>query len=108
MSLTRGETGQRRRRSPEEIGALIGEFRRSGVTAQEFADGRGVCVQTVYRWLREEEVQPVSQPLVPVRITTPTTQDPIRFIHSSGWRVEVPASMAQEPLLQLLTALAAC
>ena len=85
---------------------LIREFRRSGLSAQEFADQHGVCVQTVYRWLREEE--PKSQPLVPVRITTPTTQDPIRFIHSSGWQVELPGSMAQEPLLQLLSALAAC
>jgi len=105
MSAKRGGI-ERRRRSPKEIETLIREFRRSGLSAQEFADQRGVCVQTVYRWLREEE--PDSQPLVPVRITTPTTQDPIRFIHSSGWQVELPASMAQEPLLQLLTTLAAC
>ena len=105
MSSTRGGT-ERRRRSPKEIETLIRDFRRSGLSAQEFADQHGVCVQTVYRWLREEE--PNSQPLVPVRITTPTTQDPIRFIHSSGWQVELPGSMAQEPLLQLLSALAAC
>jgi len=84
---------------------LIRDFRRSGLTAQEFADRCGVCVQTVYRWLREEE--PVSQPLVPVQITTSVVRDPIRFVHSNGWQVELPASMAQEPLLKLLTALAA-
>ena len=105
MSLTGGGLG-RRRRSSREIGTLIRDFRRSGVSAREFADQRGVCVQTVYRWLREEE--PVAQALIPVRMTTPTTQDSIRFIHSSGWQVELPASMALEQLLQLLTRLASC
>ena len=104
-------------RSPEEVRKLLSEYEGSGLTRQAFADRAGVCVWTVYSWLRKarelkaqkEELLPAKR-LVPVtlRSTASLPASPFELVTPGGLTLRIPADFDAVALERLLGLLERC
>jgi transposase-like protein len=103
----------RRRRSPEEIRELLGEYERSGLTQQAFAETKGVSLSSVSLWLRKaragalsrgEEILPAPSRLVPVTIRS-SAPSSFELVIPSGATLRIPADFDPGALERLLTLL---
>jgi transposase-like protein len=103
----------RRRRSPEEIRQFLGEYERSGLTQQAFADRVGVCFANVSNWLRKarngaarqgEELVPIRSRLVPVTIRS-TASSSFELVTPGGATLRIPADLEPQALERLLALL---
>jgi transposase-like protein len=102
-------------RSPEEIRELLSEYEGSGLTRQAFADRVGVCVWTIYNWLRKarelkvpkaEELLPAKR-LVPVTIRS-TASSPFELVTPRGLTLRIPVDFDPAALERLLALLERC
>ena len=105
-------------RSPEEIRELLSEYEGSGLTRQAFADRVGVCVWTIYNWLRKarelkvpkaEELLPAKR-LVPVTIrsTASSPASPFELVTPRGLTLRIPVDFDAVALERLLGLLERC
>jgi len=111
--MRRHDVIPRRRRSPEEILELVGEYERSGLTQQAFADRIGVSLGSVSNWLRRarnadarqpEELLPAPSRLIPVTLRS-TAPPPFELVTPGGATLRIPPDFdptALERLLPLL------
>ena len=109
-------TGSRIRRRPEEIEALLDEYRSSGLSQKAFAAARGVKFSTFTSWLQRFKTRDVAscsgaQRLIRVRVDgasvgTPGLLDTFELVLPSGIVLRVPPSFDEPSLRQLLGALA--
>lgn len=90
---------RRRRRTSQEIAALVAEYRRSGSSQHAFAASRGISLSTFTNWLGRLRsggalAHPVAQRLVPVRITGPgpweASAERIEIVLRSGVILRLP------------------
>lgn len=101
----------RRRRSREEIGRLITDFRASGLSQRRFALSRGVNPVTLGYWLRQGQRSPTEpdsgHALVPVRVREgryPSwSQSPvIEVVLRNGRTLRVPLELEEARLARLV------
>lgn len=90
-----------RRRTRQEIDALLGRFHESGMTVKGFAEAEGVNDTSLYKWLRRERSEKAKPVMVEV---TPPPGTGVRFCIDtpSGYRIEVPPSFSGYALKRLL------
>ncbi len=100
----------KRRRSKEEVSALVAEFRASGLSRREFAEQSGIPISTVHSWLRNRERSTISSAsaFVPVSVRTDTQEaqsSQLRVELSTGRVVTIPSSFPVADLARLLDVL---
>jgi hypothetical protein len=64
-----------RRRSVEEVGLVVQQYRASGLSQREFSEQAGIKLSTLGRYVRRGERSEASQQLVRVKLDGPTEQD---------------------------------
>ena len=107
---------RRQRRSREEVGAVLKDFERSGLSQSAFAAGRGIPLSTLQYWLRrsreETSGQDVTTPqrmeLVPIRIVDPLpapSQAMLELESDHGYLLRFPAGLSPELLARYVETL---
>ena len=104
----------RRHRSPEEIGELLEDYERSGLTQQAFADTKGVSLSSLSVWLRKArdsglgkgEILPSTSRLVPVTIRSAVSSS-FELVTSGGATLRIPPDFDPDALERLLALLEA-
>lgn len=107
--------GARCRRSPEEIAALLGEYRSSGLSQKSFAAARGVNFSTFTSWLqrfKSPDAMPSSgsQRLVRVQVANAPAsqallQNGFEIVLPTGVLLRVPPDFEEVSFRRLLGAL---
>ena len=94
-----------RRRTRQQIDALLGRFHESGMTVKTFAQAEGVNDTSLYKWLRRERAEK-AKPVI-MEVTPPPGSGARYCIDTpSGYRIEVPSSFSSDALKRLLGVLA--
>ena len=96
----------------EERARLIGEYRASGLSVEDYARGAGVSDWTVRRWLKEEKCRQRAgvgtgrrRRLVPVMIGPDLDEtDRIEVVLAEGARLRVPVTIGPGQLEALISA----
>ncbi len=102
-----------KRRSRQEIGRLVEEFKRSALERTEFAESIGVHVNTLYKWLRQKPIQkaPAAQVAVPVRVRAQapvaSNASVLEVALANGRTIRVQGEFDRRTLLDLVDALEA-
>jgi hypothetical protein len=99
------------RRSPEEIAAVLQEYRSSGLTQVAFVRSKGLCLSTLTYWLRRSRheapgLEVDRQRLVPVRIAERHELGVLRggfeVTFPGGLRLTLPSEFDEGSLRRLL------
>src|SRR5438309_1729493 len=88
----------RRRRTPQQRGELLTQYRCSGLSQREFVQSHGLGLSTLNKWLRQERLAGVKPP---------DRKDSVRFqevnlrpqFRPTGWAAEV--ALADGAVLRL-------
>ena len=102
---------RRVRRTPEEIAALLDEYRSSGLTQLAYARSRGLSLSTLTYWLgraRLGDGPAEPQRLVAVKIADapePPEYSPFELGLPGGLRLSIPRGFDGDALRRLLTLL---
>jgi hypothetical protein len=112
---------QPRRRTPDEIKAILVAYRSSGLSQREFAQKRSIPVATLSHWLRRERKNGKSagekptpsskstQEFIPVRFPEPAVSPAVlEFELPDGLRVRVGTGLALDHLKKLVNLLRSC
>ena len=91
----------RRRRSTDEVRALIAEYRSSGETQKQFSTRTGTPLSTLSLWLRKHR-ESSSTALVAIAPTT-GAGDPL-VLHVGNARLEIPRDVTTDELLRIRNA----
>ncbi len=98
-----------KRRSRQEIGRLVEEFKRSALERTAFAESIGVHVNTLYKWLRQRPMEKASaaQVAVPVRLRAqgPSAAPVLEVALANGRTIRVHGEFDRKTLLDLVDAL---
>jgi hypothetical protein len=114
MRHTTHSSKRRRRRSADEIRALLSSYRSSGLTQREFADQNRLSFSTFTYWLRryrDNESPAEGNGLIRVMLKDgpahPGEVGPhLELITPSGWTLRIPAGFPAEATEQLLALIA--
>ena len=93
----------RKRRTRQDIDALLGRYHRSGKSARAFCEEEGVAESSLYKWLKRKRPRESVPALVEVK--APKVSAGLRVGTPRGYQVEVPAGFAAEELKRLLDVL---
>jgi transcriptional regulator with XRE-family HTH domain len=88
-----------KRRSADEVEALVREFEASGLTRQEFSQRAGIAVTTLDAWRRKRTEQ---AKLVKVEVSGTETSWPFSLSLRNGRRIESAWSFADADLARLI------
>ena len=108
--MKRRTATRRQRRSPEEIAELLGEYQRSDLTQQAFADSKGVSLSSLSLWLRKARELGIAREggapsdnsrLVPVRIRSAAGAG-FELLVADGRTLRIPADFDEEALRRVL------
>jgi transposase-like protein len=91
----------RRRRSADEVHALIAEYRSSGETQKQFSARTGVPLSTLGVWLRKDRE---SSSTALVAIAPTSGSDAPLVLHVGDARLEIPRDVTPDELLRIRTA----
>ena len=81
-------------------------FHQSGMTQRDFANGHGVGLSTLNKWLRlERKVAPAKVKFHEVGLLKPVSSWPVEVVSPQGWIVRLQNGSAVEMLPELLQAL---
>ncbi len=81
-------------------------FQQSKMTQREFANGHGVGLSTLSKWLRlERKAPPAKVKFKEVGLLNPPSRWPLEVVSPQGWIVRLQNGSAVEMLPQLLQAL---
>ena len=86
-----------RRRSTDEVRALIAEYRSSGETQKQFCTRTDIPISNLGLWLRRHR-EPSSTALVAIAPTT-GAGDPL-VLHVGNARLEIPRDVTTDELLR--------
>jgi len=114
MRHTTHPSKRRRRRSADEIQALLSSYRSSGLTQREFADQNRLSFSTLTYWLRryrDNESPAEGSGLIRVTLRDGPARpvevaQHLELVTASGWTLRIPAGFpaeAAERLLAFLT-----
>jgi transposase len=91
-------------RTADERGKILRAYRRSGLSAREFAERFGVPLSTLYQWLAATRATP------PVRLAqvvrAPTVSSAVLVVELERGRIEVPAGFDPATLATVFDLLA--
>ena len=100
----KSQANGKRRRTQQEVKALLGRYHKSGKTVRAFCEAEGVSESVLYRWLGRARKQAAGGKLVEVR--APADMGGHVIVETpAGYRVEVPASFPMDELKNLLGSL---
>lgn len=88
-----------KRRSVEEVDALVAEFEASGLTRAEFSEQRGIAVTTLDAW-RRKRTKPAK--LLHVEVQGAEVPWPFRVSLRNGRQIESGWSFADADLTRLI------
>lgn len=113
MDELNGGKGKRRRRSREEIAALLAGFRESGQTQQEYAKQIGVSLASIGRWLHGKgqggTPGPAGFAAVQLRADPVVAEGPaVKIRWPEGIEVELPLSLGELTLRRCLREVLSC
>ena len=101
------KTGSGRRRwTAKQRQRLLARFHRSQLTLKQFANGRGVGLSTLSKWLRLE--RDAGEPIVKFReVVFPKAAShwPMEVVNPQGWILRLAQTPEVQTLQQLLQAL---
>jgi len=95
----------KKRRTQQDIDALLGRYHKSGKSAHAFCEEEGLAESSLYNWLKRKRLRKSSPELVEVKAPAPKVRGGLRIATPRGYRVEVPAGFAAEELKRLLDVL---
>ncbi len=101
------------RATREQWAKRVESWKRSGLTAEQFADREGLCVSTLYGWssaLQRKSVTQVPPPVVEVvglAVDSAAASHSFELVLPNGVRVIVPAGFAAADLRRLFAVLEA-
>lgn len=64
-----------RRRSAEEVGQVVQQYRASGLSQREFSEQSGIKLSSLGRYVRRSELPEAGQQLLRVKVEAPTEPD---------------------------------
>lgn len=64
-----------RRRSAEEVGQVVQQYRASGLSQREFSEQSGIKLSSLGRYVRRSELPEARQQLLRVKVEAPTEPD---------------------------------
>ena len=93
---------RRKRRSREQIAALVREFKSSGLTQRKFSENRGIALSELQRSLKI--VRRAREPqLMAVQITATERNDrALELMVAEGYRIKIGAGFCSTTLRRLL------
>ena len=102
--------------SEHEARAVLGAWRRSGLSVERFAEARGIVPQRIYWWRKKLEgpakavtkaTAATSLALLPVKVTQakPTRGEPVMVMLRSGHVIKVGRGFDEEAFARALTIL---
>ncbi len=97
-----------KRQSPEHMRALLAKRETLQLTTKALAEQSGISTYTLHYWARKfrEKKGASSLPaIIPVRLTDPTAQSPLRIELSSGMKLIVEAGFDESHLLHVIEVL---
>jgi transposase-like protein len=103
--MRRRQGGHRTRRSGQEIGAIIAEYERSGVTQREFAEACGIPLATLTGWLRRAREDRFVEIRTEGKANPGVSAGRFAVELSAGIRIEVPPGFDAAELGSLLAEL---
>src|SRR5574341_1589802 len=116
-TMISGQESGRRRRSDEEIAALLREYRSRGITQAAFAQLKGVSLSTVSRWLHRSttieggDAEEIGHRLVPVRLADDVRarwgrgRPAFELMLPGGPRLSIPSDFEAADLRRLIAVL---
>lgn len=110
--MTKRTSRPRQRRTPEQIAAIVSDFRASGRSRVAFARERGIPASTLDLWLRNHRTGSRGQSLTEfVELDVPTTPvSPACYevVFPSGVRLMIPAGFDASELAIVIAAVVDC
>jgi transposase-like protein len=110
--MTKRTSRRRQRRTPEQIAAIVSDFRASGRSRLAFAHERGIPASTLDLWLRKYGRE--SRPHLPTEFvalelpTAPGSPACYEVVFPSGVRLMIPGGFDASELTTVIAAVADC